>query len=436
MKIKLTFENIALFRNLLRWLKIEYETSIHKTLTPLHNACFMTKSNLYYFLAWALIVIGATITVWYLFLLKSDGWHFISNEKVDIEKSGQFGDYIGGFVGTVFSLAGFIFLFLTLKEQRQAFKKERFENHFFELLKLHRSNVSELSYTKYSEDGLKTSTNRKVMRVIFQEFIECYREVKKFSNSVDPSDYLNLDYLEQLKELKHKNKINATIIEMAIIDISYSIVFFGVGIEGETVLKDRFKKKYNGLYFYRLLAFLKLKPKEENKSRYALWEEIRAMKLVDLRNLMEEIYYYRSHIKSSQNATTIARQLLSENNFEKYYGGHQHRLGHYFRHLFQSYKFLTDNKFLDDEEKYFYGKTFRAQISTYEQALILVNSISSLGMKWEFKAEFYENLKPGSLKRVGLISRYHLIKNLPGNHFFGIKYKDYYPNVKYENSES
>jgi hypothetical protein len=393
----------------------------------------MKKSNIYYNLAWLLIILGTTVTVWYLILLKIDGWRFLDVEKMDMERSGQFGDYVGGFVGTLFSLAGFIFLFLTLKEQRQAFKMERFENHFFELLKLHRENISELYYSKGSNKEVQVSTNRKVMRVIFQEFIECYREVKKFSNSVNPDDYLTPNYKKELLAIKKINRIRANIIEMAIIDIAYSIVFFGVGLEGESVIRDRFKKKYNGVYFYRLLAFIKLKPKKENRYRFLLWEKIRAYDLKELSAIINEIYIFRSHVKLNYDISETAKNLISGNSFEKYYGGHQHRLGHYFRHLFQTYKFINQNESLDEKMKYFYGKTLRAQISTYEQALLFINSISSLGMKWELKPEGYEDLE--EKKDAGLITKYHLIKNLPGNHFFGITYKNYYPKVKFENNE-
>ena len=74
---------------------------------------------------------------------------------------------------------------------------------------------------------------------------------------------------------------------------------------------------------------------------------------------------------------------------------------------------------------------FRAQLSTYEQALLLVNSISGIGMKWEYTPELVNNSKLYSR----LITKYNLIKNLPGDHLFGIYYKVYYPKVVYETDE-
>lgn len=116
--------------------------------------------------------------------------------------------------------------------------------------------------------------------------------------------------------------------------------------------------------------------------------------------------------------------------FEKYYNGHQHRLGHYFRHLFQSYKYLNNQNDLTSEENYFFGKTLRAQLSTYEQAILFFNSISSIGMKWEYTPDHNSDNRDSD--KYKLITRYNLIKNLPGYHFLGIKYENYYPRVQFE----
>jgi hypothetical protein len=92
---------------------------------------------------------------------------------------------------------------------------------------------------------------------------------------------------------------------------------------------------------------------------------------------------------------------------------------------------LHHTEFLSEDDKYFYGKTLRSQLSTYEQALLFINSISSLGMKWEYK--FLSS--PDQQNRRGLIMTYNIIKNLPGNHFFGISYRDYYPNLEFDSNE-
>jgi hypothetical protein len=80
--------------------------------------------------------------------------------------------------------------------------------------------------------------------------------------------------------------------------------------------------------------------------------------------------------------------------------GHQSRLGHYYRHLYQTVKFIDQQPIAI--EKYDYVKTVRAQLSTHEQALLLVNSLTPLGAAW-WKNSF--------------ITRYRMVQNLPENFF-------------------
>jgi hypothetical protein len=305
------------------------------------------------------------------------------------------------------------------------------------MVHLHRENVSEMKYTQFdcNSEEMQTSENRKVFRVIFREFLDCYREVKRFSNSKKVEDYILPKHKQQLEKLIKNSNVKIDIIEFALIDIAYYIFFFGIEEEGEIVLRHSFKKRYNHFYFYGLLRFMKLKPKRENVDRWKKWRTLIDMGYKDFKRVNQEFYNYRKHL-SLENLSTEAKELVYDNEFSKYYGGHQHRLGHYFRHLFQSYKYLNYHPDLTDKEKYFYGKTLRAQLSTYEQALLFINSISNLGMKWELTPEV--NLKTASKEDVNkskLITRYNLIKNLPGYHLSGLRYKTYYPNVKYETEE-
>lgn len=58
------------------------------------------------------------------------------------------------------------------------------------------------------------------------------------------------------------------------------------------------------------------------------------------------------------------------------------------------------------EEKYQYVKTMRAQLSTHEQALLLLNSLTPLGYVWWNK---------------NLITNYRLVQNIPRNFFDSTK---------------
>ncbi len=383
--------------------------------------------------AWLLVIIGACIVIYFIYIMSLSGYS-PWEDKLDIAATGEFGDFVGGFVGTIISGAGFLFLYLTLKEQRESFAKERFENNFFELLKLHRDNVTELKYKKISNSESEVYEGREVFKIIFEEFLECLQEVRRYSKSTDINEYLIDSYKTELEEIKNRINRRINLIELITIDIAYCIVFFGVSDEGETFLRHRFLKRYNSFYFYRLLKYIKLKPKND-KDQQEKWQTLYNLNINKRKETIDEIYKYRNHVKSPD-ISELARSIMPDSAYEKYYVGHQFRLGHYFRHLFQSYKFLNESE-LHETEKYFYGKTFRAQLSTYEQALLFINSISSLGMKWEFTPEIDTKDKTQhdiqkEISTTGLITKYNLTKNLPGENMFGIRYRDYYPKVNYE----
>jgi len=358
--------------------------------------------------------------------------------------TGQIGDTIGGTMGPFVGIAAAILTFLAfwvqfkaneqqkvdLKEQRDRAHLENFQNTFFELIKLHKENINELSYYKYDSKNVIKTENRRVFRAIFSEFLECYREVKKYSNSIDPDSYLLPDYKLELQTVINKKNIEANLIELSIIDIAYSVTFFGLDNSGLTILSERFEKRYNNDYYSKLLLYLSIKPKRESEDYLAIWAAINKLKFQEFQNLLETVHKLKADKKTyDEGISALGNALLSGKYFRKYYDGHQHRLGHYFRHLFQTYIFLDKSKDLNDEQIMFYGKILRAQLSTYEQALLFINCVSSLGMKWELKYDT-KNEKGQS---TGLISKYNLIRNLPGNNFTGIIFKNYFPNVNFEN---
>ena len=107
------------------------------------------------------------------------------------------------------------------------------------------------------------------------------------------------------------------------------------------------------------------------------------------------------------------------------FGGHMSRLGHYFRHLFQTVNYVHSADFLTRDEKYDYVKTLRAQLSTEELVIFFFNSLSLFGEKWELSVK-NDNDK--------LITRYRFIKNIPLGFTFGISPKQYFK-FKYEYEE-
>ncbi len=382
-------------------------------------------------LAWVFLGLGIITLVFFLSKSSLDGFEIFTKNNTDYTITGEFGDFVGGVIGTFFALAGTLLIYLSFSAQTKENKRNAFESSFFEMMRIYRENINELRYRKFKLDDFIVYENRQVIREIFSEFIECYREVRKFSNSTKTEDYLTPRYTEKLKSVTQKINPKISLIELARIDIAYSIVFYGLGVEGESIIRKNIQKKYNSEYYYKLLYWMKMKPKKSNKERYKKWKQTRDLELKDLHKLIDELYANRNHLEKNQGLSNLAKEYNMNLDYEKYYGGHQFRLGHFFRHLFQSYKYLNIHKDLSNEEKYAYGKMYRAQLSTYEQALLFINSISTIGMKWEFIPE--KQSDPDI--KTNLITTYNLIKNLPGEHLYGIRYSTYYKNVDYESRE-
>ena len=126
-----------------------------------------------------------------------------------------------------------------------------------------------------------------------------------------------------------------------------------------------------------------------------------------------------------QHLFTIAKDYYYPSNFIKFYGGHQYKIGHYFRHLFLTFTFINEQNFLSRKEKYFYAKLLRAQLSTSEQGLLFINSLSTLGLVWDINPKVKKTnilwLDKILIKPKRLITKYNLIKNLPGKEVFGIR---------------
>jgi hypothetical protein len=77
-------------------------------------------------------------------------------------------------------------------------------------------------------------------------------------------------------------------------------------------------------------------------------------------------------------------------------------VGHYFRNLYQIYKFI-DTSNIDEGKKMDLAKLLRAQLGLNELVILFFNGVSVLG----------ENFKP-------LIEKYHVLSDFPTNPFDGI----------------
>ena len=393
---------------------------------------------------WTLILTGIVLVGFFITTIKS-GYVFWAGTDIAFEETGQSGDFIGGIVGTIFSAGAFFLLYLTLHEQHENTKKEQLERRFFELIELHRKNVDEMVFdtSNYISDPgtLSLSTGLHRGKEVFYDFFiqvtSCRNELSPFFAAKYMPKY-NPAYEKQIKETSFVKENGIDVYMLAQLDIAYCIVFFGAGPEGIKSLKSLFKGKYDMTFIDNILDFISLKPALD-KEKYDKWKYIEDRK--DVRRKIE----ITKAIKKGRNGQPFTGEFLKQgdwqyindysNDFTKYYGGHQFRLGHYFRHIFQTVRYMNEQTDLSYEQKYSYMKILRAQLSNYEQAILFFNSLSQLGRKWELDPQINEMCKGYSKNDFELISKYALIKNIPIGLLLGIEPVHYYRNINYETSD-
>lgn len=394
-----------------------------------------SKKEILKYLSRISVFTGLCIVLAYIYIVS--GIHSVPNngEEVSFTKFGALGDFIAGTAGTLFSLAGVFLLYVTLQDQRESFERERLENNYFEMMKFHRENVNELTYSYYKDKGIKnTAEKRKVFKLIYDQFRDAFSEINYFFDNAKVEDIYLSTYISDLRINKTLVERNIDLKLFAQIDITYSIVFFGLSTEDKVVIKNTFRQKYTPQFITLVINYMALKPVRES-TNWDTWEKISNFKNEDLyKRLIDKQLNdgdsYPEHFLQN-NAYLKFSDYTYTDNYTKYYGGHQFRLGHYYRHLFQTVKFIDEEKHLTYNEKYKYVKILRGQLSNYEQIIFFLNSISQIGRTWELENKL--NPKNSLLDNNHLITKYELIKNIPHEIIADkITVKTFYPYINYE----
>jgi hypothetical protein len=66
---------------------------------------------------------------------------------IDTSLASEFGNFFGGYVGTIFSILSVILLLYTMKIQNTDKRKDEVKSNFFKMLDYHNENVRQLKVT-------------------------------------------------------------------------------------------------------------------------------------------------------------------------------------------------------------------------------------------------------------------------------------------------
>jgi hypothetical protein len=262
---------------------------------------------------------------------------FRGHWPIDSVKASDFGQFVGGYIGSFFMLISVVILIISLDSQRKSSQLQQFETKFLDLLKLHRENVA--------EQRLANKSQRTVFVILRAEFQDLFEIVKKIANH------------------KFQNKLDYA-------QIAYVILYFGIGKTSTPMVKSLLN-----VYDKKIIN-----------------------KIISEADTFRVRYGYKK------------LEYLGKFSLGDYFpfNGHQSRLGHYYRHLFQTIKYIDNNPYLKLEEQKFYAKTLRAQLSNHELAIFFYNSLSPLGNIW------WEPITTDQNKnKISYLKKYEFIKNLP-----------------------
>lgn len=278
-----------------------------------------------YGLELAILIVGV-VMMHFIFI-----WPAFREGSVNREAAGQFGSFVGGYVGPFAALVSVLLLLRMLKMQMRTSQLQSFENRYFELIKMHRDNVAEIT--------IRTASGPIIGRRVFVSLVNELRGALDSVRRVSNAGNYRLTPEQELH-------------------IAYYCLFYGTDSNSSRMLKASLLE-FDGL-FVDALEYELLRPEVQGSVRQ--------------------------------------QRKLGYKPFQ----GHQSRLGHYYRHLYQMIRYVDQQIQFETDDKYQYIKTMRAQLSTHEQALLLVNSRTPVGQNWWNK---------------NLVVPYKLVKNIPENFF-------------------
>ena len=276
--------------------------------------------KLAYYFSFILLAFGFVISSFFIWTLRKSNYTLADSEhEVSISETGNIGDFIGGVVGTVLSFASVILLILTLIDQRDQNKLDRFGQTFYEMLHIHNDNVTSMKLK-----DVDNTTGRDVFSKLVTDYEHIYDIVHGCLE--------NIRSLVPLpgKDMKEKNVILERMQEYL--------------KDKQGTIRLNMRIAY-GFFFYGSEKFLL-------KSELSAENEI-----------ME-------HVK---HLLVLGHNMVCPHNV---------LLGHYYRQMFQMLKLVENASFLDEKEKYGYTKQLRAQLNDDEQVLLYYNSLSDIGKDW------------------------------------------------------
>lgn len=274
----------------------------------IENRVFSEKSAIT-ILIFGLILIVVSLIIFLIF----GNWEFSSS--LNEEKVAQYGDFIGGVAGSVFTLVGVILFYVALKEQRLDFK-----------------------------------TNQTAVELQLKALNQ---QIEEFKAQRDELESTRKIYEQQTKTMKNQ-QFDSNF---------YSLLNVYIAI----------KKNLN----------------QESDCFNDLFEKLTADVVFEEGDTLND--FHKKIIKKYENIFLTNRNQLSQ----------------YFKTVYRLLKMIDDCEHLTDDEKFFYSKILRSQITNSELLVLYYNYHSTFGMKVQsliLKYDFLKHLE--TLSKVEFLKKF------------------------------
>ena len=294
-------------------------------------------------------------------------------------------------IGALLTLLAFWTQIDANEKIQDQFKIQQFESQFFEMLRLHKENVKEMKITGYG----------RLLNYKFNNFKEMNLKNFKDANSTDLTQYVR--YIENRKVFYNMNIELIACIEL----VTEEYKKLKGQIELTAVEKDEILKlSYKIFFFGSKSDLIKGTNNIINESEIKTIKE----KLNKIRDKHKESFGDKNSFGDSKITIYIKYRPFS---------GHENRLGHYYRHLYSTVKYVTEKEkegLFDYVKSREYLKLIRSQMSNDEQLLLYYNFLFGFGENWDSRKSSVKRLKKDNLsagEANQFFTKYRMLHNLP-----------------------
>ena len=319
--------------------------------------------------------------------------------------TGWTGDTLGGIMNPFIALAGAVLTFIAFYIQKIAnddiknqFKIQQFESQFYEMIHLHRENLNEMLIEGYIYNIYQNGKDKPAL--VNSKAEKSTKGKKIFVTLLNEFEGIHLIATKVFKfkfNLLHspQKDFDSKFIEQFIIDHSYYVFFSGISLYEKNIERyiNNDKTGFLGLVLNDFVNELRKKRNSHMKS-----------------GIKEYHIYYTSGSVFTNNFKTKSLRLSFN---YKPFSGHQSLLAHYYRHLFQTVKFVVkqNEKLVSYETKRDYLRILRSMLSNHEQILMYYNWLAGFGSQWEEKDLEKRKIKLGNY----FFTDYRMIHNIPND---------------------